>query len=429
MQEALILSPPAVPRAFRALERMLDRLVRPTITLGGRPWRSFHLVGLIGIAAGIIHIGALLFLRGLPAWPALPLMVFTAIAAFLGSAIGESFLCRREQLTYYHHLLAIFIAIPLTLRLFGLPLLPYLDAAIVGIGTTLVFCRIGCTMAGCCHGRPHRWGVRYGDAHVGRGFPRALAHARLVPIQLIEASAVAVIVISSSLLFVGGAPFGATIANYLILYSVARMWIETGRGDSKRKFAAGLSEAQWTSMGIAALVVAAELTDLLPASRWHPAIAAGSTLALLAWQRATAARRSLLANPRHAHELASIIDDVARSAETNEIDPVIAGTGIRVSGAAVAAGGAGTIYTLSRVQGALTDAEAAAFARFAQLLRHPGENAEIVPGTMGTHVLFRRPRVARLRQRPWSIPPTHAAQRPPQEIPLQFPNGNVGVKP
>jgi hypothetical protein len=420
MQEDLTLPPLEIPRVVRALDRMLDRLARPTIDCGGRTWRSFHLLGLIGIAAGIAQVAMLLSARSLPIWPALPLMIVIAVAAFLGSAIAESFLARRERLTYYHHLLAILIAMPLALRLFGLPLLPYLDAAILGIGTTLAFCRFGCTMAGCCHGRPARWGVRYGDAHVARGFPRALAYGRLVPIQLIEATVVAAILAGSSLLFVNGAPYGATLANFLVLYAVARTWVETGRGDSKRKFAGGLSEAQWTSLGIAFVVVIAELMRLLPASRAHAALLVVSTVALLIGKRLPAL------NTRETNELASLIDDISRARGAQEIAPATTGTGLCVSGGAIASA-AGTIYTLSRELRAPSYDEAAAFARLAQLLRHPDQSAEIVHGPTATHVLFHRPRITPPPRREWSIPPTHAARRPQQELPLLFPRRSTDV--
>jgi prolipoprotein diacylglyceryltransferase len=39
------------------------------------------------------------------------------------------------------------------------PIIPYLDVTILVIGIFLVCGRIGCLMVGCCHGKPHRWGV------------------------------------------------------------------------------------------------------------------------------------------------------------------------------------------------------------------------------------------------------------------------------
>ena len=47
------------------------------------------------------------------------------------------------------------------LSLLDAPVLSYLDVTVLSLGLFLAWGRLGCLMAGCCHGRPQNWGVRY----------------------------------------------------------------------------------------------------------------------------------------------------------------------------------------------------------------------------------------------------------------------------
>ena len=66
-----------------------------------------------------------------------------------------------ERIIYYRHEIAVMVVAALLLWLLRQPLLPYLDVTILGIGMFLTCGRMGCFMVGCCHGRPHDWGVCY----------------------------------------------------------------------------------------------------------------------------------------------------------------------------------------------------------------------------------------------------------------------------
>ncbi len=67
------------------------------------------------------------------------------------------------------------------------PVRAYLDILVFGAIVYQAFLRVGCLMAGCCHGRLHTWGVCYGKKHKETGYLYFLEEVRLFPIQLIEA--------------------------------------------------------------------------------------------------------------------------------------------------------------------------------------------------------------------------------------------------
>jgi hypothetical protein len=407
MQENLIVLPASVAAPLRLMERGLDRLVHPYIIIGSRRWRAFHLFLLTGIASGIAVMVLLLGLRDVALRPLLPI-VMLAISAFLVSAVMESFFLRREQLTYYHHAVAAFAPVLITLRWTHRPPLPYIDALALGIGTALAFCRAGCLMAGCCHGRPHSWGVRYLHAHVACGFPRALADVRLMPVQAFESFAVTLVVIAGALRFVGGAPFGETTTHYFVSYAIVRICLERLRGDAKRKYLGGISEAQWTSCTVLLLIAAAEAIRLLPATRWHYAAAVVVPILVMIF-----GRTSLLARPGHLFEMATIIDHVsgANRSAARSVEVFSTTAGLRVSGSF---NSGMAHYAVSRLGMPLQDPEIRAIARLAQRLRHASQNAEIVPGNDGViHVLFRRPlgAPAVLPGQVITFPPTFSPQR------------------
>src|ERR671920_1172293 len=145
-----------------------------------------------------------------------------------------------------------------------LPVVAYLAPIVLGIGLTQAIGRVGCLMAGCCYGRPARWGVRYGVEHVAAGFPGSLVHARLTPVQLIEGVWSAGVVGTGSLLVVAGHPPGVALAWYVTGYGIGRFGCEFLRGDPSRRFVLGASEAQWTAVvttgAVCALAASGELT-------------------------------------------------------------------------------------------------------------------------------------------------------------------------
>jgi prolipoprotein diacylglyceryltransferase len=112
----------------------------------------------MGCALGI----GLSMSRGLALWVMFAIVPL-AILIFLMLAMATKMVVGDETLVYYHQEIAVISGIGLFLRALHQPVLPYVDIAILGIGVTLAFGRIGCVLAGCCYGRPFKWGVRYTD--------------------------------------------------------------------------------------------------------------------------------------------------------------------------------------------------------------------------------------------------------------------------
>ena len=247
----------------------------------GRP--AFTLCGLVGTALAVAS-GLALAATGGADLGVMVVVSAVACAAFLALALAEKVLCGVERLVYYHHLAAVLGVAALVPWAFGEPVLPFLDAAAVGLGVFLACGRVGCLLAGCCHGRPAGRGVRYTAAHAAEGFPAHLVGVPLVPVQALEAAGVLAIAASGAGLVTAGAEPGTALAWYLSGYAALRFGLELLRGDTPRPYLAGLSAAQWTSLAIAlgvaawrpdaVLVAIAIALAAAAASRWRDGLAA-----------------------------------------------------------------------------------------------------------------------------------------------------------
>lgn len=132
--------------------------------------------------------------------------------------------------------------------------LPIFDIWMTYTGLGLAVHRaLGCTAAGCCHGRPT-------DLPWGIVFPAAAPAAKVwgqVPVhptQLYEA--LLGLVIFGALLAwrkYGRKVYGELFTLELIIYSSGRFFIEYYRGDAKRGIYGVLSTSQWISLGMLAL--------------------------------------------------------------------------------------------------------------------------------------------------------------------------------
>jgi hypothetical protein len=236
-----------------------------------------------------------------------------------------------------------------------------LDATALGLGAFLACGRVGCTNAGCCHGRPaRRRGIRYGRRYVAEGFPAHLVGVALVPVQPIEAAAVAGLVVAGSLVVAAGAAPGTGLVLYVTGYALLRFGLEWLRGDEGRRSAAGLSEAQWTSLALLAIVAALGLLG------WVPGGGVAELVGLLVCLGFGLARRphARMSSPAHVREIAEALGH-GGVATTSQ--------GLRLSG-----GEAGGVahYTLSQVP----PEAAATAAEVVRRLRHPGARSRLLPG-------------------------------------------------
>lgn len=129
-----------------------------------------------------------------------------------------------------------------------------LDPVAVGLAFFLAFGRVGCTLAGCCHGRPSSVGLVYDERHVSEGFPSHLVGIRLFPVQPLEAAGLLAIGVTG----LAAMPFarpGHVLAGFLFGYAVLRFGLEGLRGD-RRPHLLGLSQARWMAIAEAAFAIA-----------------------------------------------------------------------------------------------------------------------------------------------------------------------------
>lgn len=347
------------------------------LSVGGR----FRACGLAGLAA------ASALSLGLSAARDLSLLtqgavIVTACAVFVALALVTKAVVGREQLVYYHHEVAVLSACGGLLVVLGAPVLAHLDVTAAGLGAFLVGGRTGCLLAGCCHGRPARRGVRYGPEHAAAGFPGCLVGVRLLPVQALEAVGAAALAAAGSTLVAAGEPAGSALGLYVSGYAVLRFALEPLRGDAARPYHAGLSAAQWWSLGLAATVAAAGVAGLLPGGAVHVGPALAIALAAVAVRR----RHDDLFAARHVCELAEGLQRVDRRG-SRPVTVFETSLGVRLSRGRDAGC---EHYTLSRRPGALSGSEGAALARLVLRLRHDGAEGRIVPGVAGAvHVVVR----------------------------------------
>ncbi|MFA6434319.1 MAG: prolipoprotein diacylglyceryl transferase [Elusimicrobiales bacterium] len=142
-------------------------------------------------------------------------------------------------------------------RRHGLDFLKAADHFTPALALAHGFGRLGCFMAGCCHGRPS-------DGCFGIAFtsplsevPQAYLGVPLYPTQLFEAA-------GNFLIFAGlvllsrrarTSPGGMILAAYGLAYSVLRFMVEFMRGDDRGGAWLGLSPAQLVSVIVASAAV------------------------------------------------------------------------------------------------------------------------------------------------------------------------------
>ncbi len=125
----------------------------------------------------------------------------------------------------YGGLILSFLISPPLLRILGVPLGAFWDAACFTMLTGMIFTRVGCLLNGCCAGRPS-------TAPLALYLPNFRGiWCRRVPTQLLEAGLAAMILLGSALLW-NRLPFdGALFLLVVSVYSGGRWWLESTRDD------------------------------------------------------------------------------------------------------------------------------------------------------------------------------------------------------
>jgi hypothetical protein len=197
----------------------------------------FQVIGLAGSAAACALAFWLARSRGLSSLFVAILIALTIPAQTALTMVVKVALTGRERLVFYHHAALLLITTIAAARVADEPVGAWLDLTTPPLFLFLAFGRIGCWTAGCCYGRPSRFGFAYGETHddVARG----LIGLPLCPVQLGDSAAA----LSAALLGVWGAPFHTCFATY----AAARFPLEYLRGEPGRWRMLGLTEAQWTS--------------------------------------------------------------------------------------------------------------------------------------------------------------------------------------
>jgi hypothetical protein len=334
-------------------------------------------------------------------------VVGVTVVTFIGLAMATRVITGEERLIYYHQEIAVVLAAGLLLWTTRQPLLPYLDATILGIGLFLSFGRIGCLLVGCCHGRPHRWGVRYSEEHAAAGFPSYLVGVRLVPIQAVESLWVLGTVAVGTYFVWSGRPSGTAMAWYVVTYDLGRFVFEFARGDAHRPYWLGFSQPQWLSLLLTGGAVWAELAGVLPLSRWHLATFASLIMIVIAvslkrrFQRTPTFR---LLHPRHIQQVANAVKTLCAPAGHAIAEPdktftvvSVASTslGVQISGGQIDRGAERVYhYTLSSAGEAMTEGTARTLAGLIRRLNGVAGSDKLIAGAQGVfHLLISVPEV------------------------------------
>ncbi len=378
---------------------------RPSITLLGKPRPAFQVCGYTGLLLAFVQSSALVACLGLSE---LTLVGITGVVilTFFSLTMITKIIVGDELIIYYHHEIAVIVMVTVFLRVIGQPALPYLDVVLLGVGLFLAFGRVGCLMAGCCHGRPWRWGVTYGHEHVDEGFPEHLAGVRLFPIQVIESAFALAVVVAGIVAILEGYPPGTAFTLYVLVYAAGRFCFEFVRGDAGRPCLWGFSEAQWTSLIIAMVEVWAERAHLVPSYGWHaavPLLLLTAVLAIGLKRRAGHPSRLDLLHPGHIREIAEGVQLLMRMLDSTQIStplPLAFGAhvihvantslGLRISAGEITQGSPRiSHYSLSHESMSLSARSAHMLAKTIGCLQHPSCSLAVVAGESGVfHAMF-----------------------------------------
>ena len=365
----------------------------------------FQLCGGTGLALAVffamIQVRSVGLSRGVMAG-----IVVGTVLTSLVLAMVTKIIMGEEWLVYYHHHLAAMIVIPVALSLLHQPIRPYLDLIFLGGGVFVVCGRIGCLMVGCCHGRPHSWGVCYRPEHAAVGFPSYYVAVRLLPVQLMESLSVFFIVTVGGFLILSNHRPGDAFVWYVVAYGLARFCLEFLRGDSGRHHVFGFSESQWISFGLLCFVVWAEYAGLLIHHSWHLAgavLMAVTMVGIFLTRRRRTSIRYGLRNPEHMILVAEALERLSHAtthSTRSPWQPVTAADipiecatfGIRISSSRIQSPeGPAYLYGLSFHDDTMTQQDAWTIAELVVQLKHPGASNELIKGNRGVFHLLVRP--------------------------------------
>jgi prolipoprotein diacylglyceryltransferase len=381
------------------MNRKFDQIARPQIRLRDMHLSSFQVCGIIGLGLAICLVTLFVENNDLSFW-VMGAISLAAVITLLTLPMLTKILTGVEKLVYYHHEIAVLWITALLLRSLKQPILTYLDATILGVGVFLACGRVGCLMVGCCHGRPHPWGVCYEDEHAADGFTPYLVGVRLFPIQLLESCWVLIIVLVGSVLVLRGSMPGEALAWYSVAYNLGRFFFEFMRGDAERPYHAGFSEPQWISVILSTLIIVGELSGVLPFHGWHLAATlflVGTMIFVTVRRKADKAEKFHLLHARHILEVARAIHSetvlpfglAAKNIQPGGALILMTSLGFQISyGNVETATGQLAHYTLSHQSQNMSLSSAQLLAKLILQLKHPAAPGKILHSNRGIYHLI-----------------------------------------
>ncbi len=289
----------------------LDEIVRPTILVAGHRFSFYQFWVNIGVIVGTIVIFILTFKNGVSVGIMTGIVVMVGLLSFFlfksTKIFGKSYaLLNWAKRGVYHFQIVALIFTLVFLNIMNAPVLKYLDILVIGLLIYQAVGRIGCLMAGCCHGRPHTWGICYGAKHEATRYIYFLQKVRLFPVQLLECIWLFFLAIIALKIQDGDPTTGENLSWYILGYGFGRFFFEFMRGDLERVYIVGFSEPQWTAFSLSVIVICLENWGILPLHLWHiiPAVVMALVIiALLLLKKYRAPSIHQLRQPDHVMEI------------------------------------------------------------------------------------------------------------------------------
>lgn len=199
----------------------------------GLRWEDLMIVGATALGSALLCGGAL-YVFVTYSWAQILAFIRQGDFRFLGSGI-----------VFYGGLIGGVLGALLGIRLAGCSVRSVERHVVPFIPLGHAIGRVGCVMAGCCHGFPY-------DGPLALHYPHSVAglspEQGYFPVQPLEA--VVNVFICLTLLFCEKRAKRTTdlLFMYLGLYAVSRFFLEMLRGDSVRGLWDGISTSQWISL-------------------------------------------------------------------------------------------------------------------------------------------------------------------------------------
>jgi prolipoprotein diacylglyceryltransferase len=251
-------------------------IFRPRPRIGA--WSTYTVVGLIGYAVAAAVVGVIGALAGATLLERALAIVVPPFGFWVAIAV-EHRASGVERIVFYRTSIAAWLLALVTALALGARCGVVSDLVVLLVATFLAFGRVGCFNVACCHGRPARFGVIYTEHHAALGLPRRWIGVALVPVQLLESLASALLAVVVAVLVLRS---GAATAAFVVGYAVVRFGLEYLRGDDRPRLAS-ISEAQWIAL-LSSTIAAIASRSLMCAT--GPAV-----LALAAFAQATRGQR------------------------------------------------------------------------------------------------------------------------------------------